>query len=64
MTKEMARLLGNGVKVNRVDPSTIPNRVAVRPPFAAMSVRRYEEFFSLKVRPWQEALAEYIKASA
>jgi dTDP-4-dehydrorhamnose reductase len=64
MTKEMAKLLGGKVKVNRIDPSSIPNRVAVRPRFAAMSVRRYEAFFGLKVRPWQEPLAEYVMAAA
>jgi dTDP-4-dehydrorhamnose reductase len=50
----------NHVKVEKADRSQIKNRLAIRPAYAVMSTRRYENFFHSAMRPWQESLREYL----
>ena len=48
-------------KVHVTDRTQIKNRVAIRPDYVAMSNRRFQDFFKMKIRPWRESLSEYIK---
>lgn len=47
--------------VKRADPGQVQGRLALRPAFASMSPALYEKTFKTTMRPWQEALAEYLK---
>lgn len=61
MTLEMRRLLGrNGVEVGITDRASMPARLAVRPGYVAMSTAHYERTFGTVLRPWQEAMAQFI----
>jgi len=65
MTLKIKEVLGlKNVSVQRMDRSEIQNRVAVRPAYAVMSTRRYEDFFHCRMRPWEESLKEYLNAGA
>lgn len=48
------------VKVEKADRSQIKNRLAIRPAYAVMTPERYENFFRMKMRLWQESLREYL----
>ena len=61
MTLKIKEWLGlRGVRVEKADPSRIPNRLAIRPAYGVMSARRYEKFFGDCLRPWEEALRDYL----
>lgn len=47
-----------------VRTSSIPNRPAVRPPRTVMSCGRFEKDFGVRIRPWQEALREYLESES
>jgi dTDP-4-dehydrorhamnose reductase len=60
MTKAMRDVLKLKNRVERTD--TIPNRPAIRPkPYTVMSNERFQRTFGMKLRPWQDALAEYVQ---
>ncbi len=62
MTLKMKEILNlRDVKVSRTDPGTIQGRLAVRPVYAVMSNRHYQQSFGVKLRSWQDSLAEYLK---
>ncbi len=65
MTLKIKEVLGlKNVSVERMDRSEIQNRAAVRPAYAVMSTRHYEDFFRCRMRPWEESLKEYLSAGA
>ena len=65
MTVQMKKDLGfKDVRVQKADTTQIKNRVAVRPSYAVMSTRHYENFFGKTLRPWQESLREYVLEAA
>ena len=62
MTRAMRDAMGRKeVKVERTDPASIQNRVAIRPAYVVMSPEKFEKNFGLKMRPWRESLKEYIQ---
>lgn len=62
MTEVIRDAIGRkGTRVEKTDPSKIPNRVAIRPAYVAMSPAKFEKKFGMTLRPWQESLKEYIK---
>ena len=62
MTVKIKELLGlKEVKVEKVQKKDIPARLAIRPPYAVMSTRHYEEVFGAKIRSWEESLGEYLR---
>jgi dTDP-4-dehydrorhamnose reductase len=61
MTLKIKELLGlNDVRVERGNRSAMTERVAVRPAHTVMSTKRYEDFFNVKIRRWEESLKEYL----
>jgi len=60
MARRMKEVLGSPAAIGRLDPGALAGRLAVRPAYGVLSTRRYEEVFGEKVRPWQDALAEYL----
>lgn len=65
MTEKIRDYLGlRGVEVQKVERHEIKGRLAVRPPYAVMSTRHYEDFFKVKLRPWETSLKEYIEGLA
>ncbi len=64
LTLKIKELLGwSDTKVEKLEDSQIPNRIAVRPAYAVMSARHYEEFFKTNLRPWEESLKEYLNGA-
>ncbi len=62
MTLEMKKILGlSQVTVETLDKDTLQGRLAIRPPYAVMSTKKYDEFFGGALRPWQEAMRDYLK---
>ncbi len=61
MTLKMKEFLGLKTEVQRMDGAEITGRLAIRPRYAVMSTARYEKAFG-KMRGWEEALKEYLKA--
>ncbi len=49
------------VRVEKTSRELITNRVAIRPGNAVMSSERFQKFFGMRLRPWQESLADYVK---
>lgn len=65
MTVKIAEGLGlKNARIGRIDASRIPQRLALRPRYAVMSARRYESAFGVKLRSWQDALGDFLKAEA
>lgn len=65
MTEKIRDYLGlRGVDVQKIGRHEIKGRLAVRPPYAVMSTRHYEDFFKEKLRPWEASLKEYIEGFA
>lgn len=64
MTERMREWLKLPVVVKVADRSAIRNRIAVRPPHCVMSCSRYENEFGAKIRPWQDALREYVTCAS
>ena len=60
MTLKMKEWLALPVQVDKTDKSQIPHRFAIRPAYGVMSTRAYEEFSGERLRPWEEALREYV----
>ncbi|MDD5085339.1 MAG: dTDP-4-dehydrorhamnose reductase [Candidatus Omnitrophica bacterium] len=59
--EEIVRLGGyNSIKLNKVD-SLILKRKAPRPKNSVLSTEKFEGVFKDVLRPWQDALAEYMK---
>ena len=54
------RLHLKDVRVEKASPSEIKNRIAIRPTYAVMSTKHYENFFKSPLRSWQESLKEYV----
>ena len=62
MALEMKRILGlESVKISRADAAQIQNRSAVRPARSVMSSARFESDFAVSMRPWPDALADFLK---
>jgi dTDP-4-dehydrorhamnose reductase len=62
MAQKIKTLLGlKNVEVERVDRQNVQGRLAIRPQHAVMSTKRYEAFFGVKIRPWEESLEEYLR---
>ncbi len=62
MALRIRQLLGReDVRVERLDARLLANRVAIRPRYGVLSLRRYEETFGCRMRPWEEALGDYIR---
>lgn len=57
--RETLQMRGKFVK--RAEPAQLQGRLALRPAFASMSPADYEKTFGVTMRPWQEALADYLK---
>lgn len=65
MTQKIRDYLGlRGVEVQKVERHEIKGRLAVRPAYAVMSTKHYEDFFKVKLRSWETSLKEYIEGSA
>ena len=61
MTLEIKKILClDKVQVVKAERESIQGRLAMRPPYAVMSSRYFEESFGMKLRPWQESLREYL----
>ncbi|MBI4431966.1 MAG: dTDP-4-dehydrorhamnose reductase [Candidatus Omnitrophica bacterium] len=61
MTAALKDLLGlRKVRVEKADPGQIQGRLAVRPRYAVMSPERFEKKWGMKMRPWQDALADFL----
>lgn len=65
MTVKMKEILGlSRLRVEKLDAKAIPNRWAIRPAYAVMSTKRYENTFNVRLRPWEEAMKEYLQGNA
>ena len=65
MTEVIRDAMGRkGTRVEKTDPSKIPNRIAIRPSYVVMTPAKFEKKFGMTLRPWQESLKEYIKECA
>lgn len=64
MTREIKSVLKLPVTVEKTDRSQIQNRLAIRPANVAMSAKKYEALAGKRMRPWQDALKEFLKKSA
>ena len=62
MARWMRECLGQGARVERTDRSKIPNRVALRPPYAVMSNEAFVRDFGLPMRSWKESLKEFVRS--
>ncbi len=60
MTREIRSILKLPVTVDRTDRSQIQNRLAIRPAYVAMSAKKYEALAGKPMRPWQDALKEFL----
>ena len=61
MTLKMKELLNlKHTRVLKADVSHLAERRAIRPAYAAMSTSHYRKIFGASLRPWQEALKEYL----
>lgn len=61
MTEKMRDYMGlDHVRVDVFERSMIRGRLAVRPTWSALSTALYERTFGEKIRPWKEALKEYL----
>jgi dTDP-4-dehydrorhamnose reductase len=61
MTKKIKEFLGlKDVYIEKLDKIPSENRPALRPRFVAMSTAHYENFFKMKLRPWQDSLKDYL----
>ena len=56
---EAARLAGLEGRIAPIPSSQYPQK-AIRPPWSVLSTARYEKAVGRPLRPWREALAEYI----
>jgi dTDP-4-dehydrorhamnose reductase len=65
MTLRIRDLLGLAkVRVEKTAPELIKNRIALRPlPYVVMSNEKFQKFFGMKLRSWQESLADYLKGN-
>lgn len=63
MAREMASTMRLSTRVDRLDRAQVQGRLAVRPAYGVMSPARFEKRFGVKMRPWRQALAEYLAAS-
>ncbi|MGH7197919.1 MAG: dTDP-4-dehydrorhamnose reductase [Candidatus Omnitrophota bacterium] len=63
MALKMKEFLGLKTDVQRIDGLEIKGRLAIRPRYAVMSTKRYEDAFG-KMRRWEDALKEYLDGSA
>ncbi|OGW83378.1 MAG: dTDP-4-dehydrorhamnose reductase [Omnitrophica bacterium RIFCSPHIGHO2_02_FULL_51_18] len=62
LTLKIREVLGlENVRVEKMDKEEIKNRWALRPLYGVMSTDRYERFFNVKMRSWQESLEDYLK---
>ncbi len=62
MTHKIKDILGlDGLRVEKAEKNTVKNRAAIRPAYGVLSTRRYEKFFHVRLRPWEEALESYLK---
>lgn len=59
---EVAGLMPTGTKVEPLCLSDIKAMVARRPVHSAMTCRRIEKLIGKPIRPWQEAVADYVRA--
>ncbi len=64
MTREIKSILKLPVTVDRTDRSQIQNRLAIRPAYVAMSAKKYEALAGKSMRPWQDALKEFLEQTA
>ncbi len=61
MTRAMKDFLNlKSVSVERTDPLSVKGRIAERPCRVPMSTKAYEDLFHSPIRPWQDALKEYV----
>ncbi len=64
MTQKMRDYMNlKEVRVDIQERRMIQGRVAVRPPRNVLSTARYEKTFGVQIRPWTDALREYIRES-
>lgn len=62
MTKAIAAHLKlDPCAVGILKPEQLPRRLALRPLSSELSTERYRELFRTEIRPWRQALAEYIE---
>ncbi len=65
MALAIRKILGlKNVEVEKLNRSQIPDRLALRPPYAVMSTRLFETFFKMRMRHWEEALKDYLLGAA
>lgn len=60
MARAMKEILGSPARVERMDAGELKGRLAIRPPFGAMSPARYERAFGVKLPGWRERLKEFL----
>lgn len=61
MTLKIRELLGlAAVTVERLSKQEIPSRLAVRPGYNVMSTEKFQTSFSMRLRPWEEGLRDYL----
>lgn len=64
LAREVVRV--KGMDPDRVQPATTEEigRLAPRPPYSVLSAELAEERFGVRLRPWPEALQEYLQGAA
>lgn len=61
MTLKIRELLAlDAVTVERLSKQEIPDRLAVRPVYNVMSTEKFRTLFSMRLRPWEEGLRDYL----
>ena len=62
MTAKIRDLMGlKNVRVETLERESVQGRLAVRPAFNEMSTKRYQEKFKVSIRPWADALRDYLR---
>lgn len=65
MALKMKEWIGRGpARVEKADPGQVKGRLAVRPGHSVLSTKHFESSFGMKLRPWEEALEEYVRSCA
>lgn len=61
MTLKIRELLGlSSATVERLSKKDMPDRLAVRPRYNVMSTQKFQDRFSMRLRPWEEGLRDYL----
>lgn len=61
MALKIKEFLGlKNVRVKKFERKDIPARLALRPPYAVMSTKRFQSFFKMRLRSWEDSLRDYL----